>query len=535
MRSTSFVVLSVVLGGSVFGQASAQCVDPFQQSFVAPVGAFAVEFTSIANTFVAPQAITMSGNRAFIAGRQFVSGKTVGVAYEYLRQSNGTWSPGSSIVGPPIAGNSPQYFADRLALDGDRLVVGGSKIQNAWIYERIGGVWTQVKHVPQVANGDALGSALAIDGDTVVIGARESTHPTLGLVQSGAAYVFERVAGSWVATQTLLPATPISGAHFGTSITLDGDTLVISATSETTGPGSVGALHVFERQGSQWTQTARLTAASSAPGSIGHYVDLDGDTLAVSSNGTGALVFERIGPFWFQSHQLVPPGSFGPGGVVALDGPRLAVSDPSYPLTYQNRGAVHLYERVGSAWIPRQFLHTPDAIGGTDFGQSLDLLGDVLLAKCPNAGNPPNSMPATILSFSTIPNPPPIYGAGCAGSGAIVPTLSDLASYDGCFVDGASVSYRVAQGLGGSTCVLLISPGMSNVPLANGCSLLVAPSPLSVVVPLFGVGPGGGSITLNASIPVGVPAASIFMQGFVLDGGAPGGYAATNGMRLTVQ
>jgi hypothetical protein len=153
MRSTSFVVLSVVLVGSVFGQASAQCVDPFQQSFVAPVGSLYAEGNVLTTHFVAPQAITVSGDRAFVTGREAVMQKSVGVAAEYVRQPNGTWSAGVRIVGSPTINNSPEYFADRLALDGDRLVIGGSKIRNAWIYERTNGVWAQVAHFPEIGSG----------------------------------------------------------------------------------------------------------------------------------------------------------------------------------------------------------------------------------------------------------------------------------------------------------------------------------------------------------------------------------------------
>lgn len=539
MRSTSFVVASVLLVGSVFGRASAQCVDPLQQSFVAPVGSLYAEGNVLTTHFVAPQAITVSGDRAFVSGREVVMQKTVGVAAEYVRQPNGTWAAGVRIVGSPTINNSPEYFADRLALDGDRLVIGGSKIRNAWIYERTNGVWAQVAHFPEIGSGTRFGAAVAIDADTVVVGAPEAAHPTLGYAQAGVAYVYQRVAGAWIPAGVLASPTPMTGAHFASSIAIDGSTLVIGAPDETVATTGVGALHVFEQQSGTWSATARLTAANPAQHRIAQQIDLDDDTLVSTSDGIGALVFTRSGPFWFQTHQLIPAGSFAPGGAVALLGSRLAVADIGYSQGVLNRGAVHVYERTANDWVPRQMLVTPSAIFGTEFGQTL-ALGDggpnqgVLFTKCPNAGNPPNSQPSTVLVYATQPNPLAEYGAGCPGSGAVTPTLDDLLEYDGCFDDGSPVSYRIANGLGGAPCVLLLSAGTANVPLANGCLLLVAPSPLSVVVPLFGVGPGGGSITLNATIPVGTPAASIFMQAFVADLGAPGGFAATNGIRLSV-
>ena len=129
--------------------------------------------------------------------------------------------------------------------------------------------------------------------------------------------------------------------------------------------------------------------------------------------------------------------------------------------------------------------------------------------------------------------PGPTYGAGCAGSGGFTPVLS-LA---GCAQPGNTVAIGLTNGLGGAWAALLLGTGQAALPLPSGCTLLTSPLLPIVVGPiaLAGTGPGGGHLVVSGTIPATTGRATIFVQGFVLDPGSPGGkFATSNGLVLTV-
>jgi hypothetical protein len=121
-----------------------------------------------------------------------------------------------------------------------------------------------------------------------------------------------------------------------------------------------------------------------------------------------------------------------------------------------------------------------------------------------------------------------LYGAGCAGSGGFVPALVG----SGCATGGATVSVTLKRGLGGSLGILLFGTGVDALPLAGGCTLLLAGlSPGVITLPLTPGGPGAGQATLTATLGPAPSGALFTLQGFVLDAGVPGGFSASNALR----
>lgn len=134
-----------------------------------------------------------------------------------------------------------------------------------------------------------------------------------------------------------------------------------------------------------------------------------------------------------------------------------------------------------------------------------------------------------VFSLDCIPSLP--YGAGCAGSGGLVPAL-DVA---GCAKLGDTVAVSLSNALGGSTSAMLVSLGQASVPLGGGCTLLVQPTPIAIVIPLGGVGPGAGAFTLPGVIPLTSPIVDVYLQVFVAEPTLPLGLAATNGVKMPIQ
>lgn len=122
------------------------------------------------------------------------------------------------------------------------------------------------------------------------------------------------------------------------------------------------------------------------------------------------------------------------------------------------------------------------------------------------------------------------YGSACAGSGGLLPHLGGT----GCPVTGESFAIVIEDCLGGALAYLVLGSGEGNVPL-QGCTLLV--QPLYPVAPLFtlaGTGAGNGTATIAGVIPSLSSTTSIWLQALILDGGAPNGLSASNGLKLVV-
>lgn len=124
------------------------------------------------------------------------------------------------------------------------------------------------------------------------------------------------------------------------------------------------------------------------------------------------------------------------------------------------------------------------------------------------------------------------FGAACVGSGGFTPKLTA----DGILQTGAQFELTVADAVGGATALLVFGQDEAGLAIDGGpCLLNVAPliGP-TLVLPLSGFGPGQGEVHLGGTMPSGIPSlAQLYLQVFVVDGGAPSGFASTQGLELT--
>lgn len=127
------------------------------------------------------------------------------------------------------------------------------------------------------------------------------------------------------------------------------------------------------------------------------------------------------------------------------------------------------------------------------------------------------------------------YGAGCAGSGGFVPSFTALNPA----VAGQGLGLQIADGIGGGSAILMMGIGQASLPIGPvGCTLLVSPTPILVqtpAIPMGGVGPGNGSVQIAGLLPLSMSGITFNIQAFVIDAGAPLGFAASNGLEFLVQ
>jgi hypothetical protein len=242
------------------------------------------------------------------------------------------------------------------------------------------------------AAGVSFGDAVAISGDTAVVGAPQQTVG--GRAGAGAAHVFVNVGGVWSQAAELTGSDPAAKDGFGGAVALDGDTALIGASGKAVGGQPVaGAAYVFVRSGTRWSQQIELTAPSpAAQDGFGGAVALNGDTALIGAWGTGdpledtsgtAYVFVRSGAIWSQQATLKDPDDTAGdefGYSVALDGDTALIgADGDLAL-----GAAYFYSRTDGRWSLQRTLEDPTVESNLDgFGSAVALRGDTALIGDP--------------------------------------------------------------------------------------------------------------------------------------------------------
>ncbi|MHC4697067.1 MAG: FG-GAP repeat protein [Planctomycetota bacterium] len=135
--------------------------------------------------------------------------------------------------------------------------------------------------------GDSFGEAVAMSGDTAVIGTPQDDYNG---DQSGSAYVFRFDGTEWVEEDRLVASDGTSGDRFGNSVAIDGDVAVIGAYRGSGLAPWSGVAYVYRRAGSIWVQEQELDAFDGGfNDSFGYSVGVSGDIAVIGAryNATG--------------------------------------------------------------------------------------------------------------------------------------------------------------------------------------------------------------------------------------------------------
>jgi len=155
------------------------------------------------------------------------------------------------------------------------------------------------------AVNDLFGISVAIAGDTIVVGAQGDDDNGTG---SGSAYLFMRTGLTWTQQAKLTASDAAASDHFGNSVAIAGDTIVVGAIFDDDSGTESGSAYVFTRAGTTWTEQAKLTASDGAANDwFGTSVAIAGDTIVVgaifnkdngTSNGSALFLYaqEPYGP-----------------------------------------------------------------------------------------------------------------------------------------------------------------------------------------------------------------------------------------------
>lgn len=252
----------------------------FQQKLFDPAGVNTQEFG---------RSVALDGDTALI-GAHFdpTIASTAGAGFVFVR-SAGVWGtpPQKLLASDGGAGDQLGWSVD---VDADTAILGavgdddgGNGAGAAYIFTRSAGVWTEQQKLVALdpAMNDALGWSVGIAGDTAVVGTPFASG-------TGAVYVFVRSAGVWSQQQKLIADDAASGDQFGFTVAIEGDTVVIGAPSDDDGAPQSGSVYVFVRTGGIWTQRQKAVANDPGDGSsVGISVSFSTNTIVA-----GALLGE---------------------------------------------------------------------------------------------------------------------------------------------------------------------------------------------------------------------------------------------------
>jgi hypothetical protein len=307
-----------------------------------------------------------------------------GAAYVFVR-SGTAWTFQGKLTASD--GAVDDHFGNAVAVYGDTVVVGASADTvaghvyqgSAYVFTLSGTTWSQQAKLTgdDATSASNFGRAVAVYGDTVVAGAGGDDAAA---ANAGAAYVFTRSGATWSQQAKLTASDGGDGDNMGTAVAISADTAVVGSYRDTIGASTFrGSAYVFTRSGTTWTQQKKLTAfLGGAHDEFGTSVAIAGDTALVGAPGANsrwgaAYVFTRSGTTWTQQKRLVAPdGSMWDffGCSVGLSGNTAVIGAQQY----DSHGAAYVFMRSGTTWTKRTVLSAPDpGVYGDRFGCSVDI------------------------------------------------------------------------------------------------------------------------------------------------------------------
>jgi hypothetical protein len=349
--------------------------------------------------------VAISGNTAVIGSPlSDMNGKAdQGAVYVYIND-NGGWSQQAKIT--INDGNTNSQFGYALGIDGDTIVIGErgadpSDKGAAYVFVLVNGNWLQQAKLVgnDTISGDRFGEAVAISGNTVVVGA--VLHDTAGSpnVNKGAAYIFTRAGATWAQQAKLTASTPQDFDFFGSDVAIDGNTVLIAA-PESSGDVRLGSAYVFTRTGNIWAQQAKLQSSDLLKrDGFGDSVSLSGDTAVVGATAVtvdghifqgAAYVFTRSGASWSQQTKLTADDGENNsyfGFAVSLKNQMLAVGAYGSRIDGKiQQGAAYLFTRTSTGWSQQAKLTANDGVALDFLGTTVAVDGESIIAGAPQKG-----------------------------------------------------------------------------------------------------------------------------------------------------
>ena len=235
--------------------------------------------------------------------------------------------------------------------------------------------------------------ALAIDGDTVIVGAYRNEVDEVS--QAGSVFLFSRDGATWsyeAQWNEPLPlgaTTPVTNAQFGIAGDLDGDHAIIVA-------GGTSQAYIYDRSGGNWGDGTMLEGGNiNAP--LSAAIDNQVAVVGTFLDGGHLDVWRKDGESWNHEAQIANPMAGTPGAdnlfaaTVDISGDTIVVAARGQTVVdlaeeeYSDAGAVYVYQYDDgtSEWILQQTIEHPEPAAGDAFGYDVAISGDKIVVGAP--------------------------------------------------------------------------------------------------------------------------------------------------------
>ena len=347
-----------------------------------------------------------------------------GAAYVFTLDANGWQQQAKLIASPAFAHDT---LGGNVALKNNMALLGvrnrddkGEDAGAVVAFEQQANQWSQTQILTAIdaKPGDAFGQSIALTERFLVIGAPHSDAPNK---DSGSAYVFQRTQNTWQFHTKLTAVDGASGDLFGISVAIDGNTILVGADLHDEKAEKAGAVYAYVFDGKQWRHEAKLMADDGGHTDIfGVRVALFGNTALISARrddieGVGkdagsAYIFERaliserasgkVKGQWTQTQKLTAPDGnaddrFARG--VALNENTAIISAMHHDAKGENAGALYVFKKHDKQWHFSNKITAKDGLPQDRFGWNVALSKQTALVAAPHRDDNGNASGAAYL------------------------------------------------------------------------------------------------------------------------------------------
>lgn len=261
----------------------------------------------------------------------------------YLFNFDGlSWQQTAKIVAEDsFAG---ERFGHRVDIDQQRLVVGSDISANAvtnnsfvYIFELINGNWLFTQKLTEGSNQSQFGSSVNLNGNYLVVGA--TSYPFC-CNKTGAVFLYEYLNGSWERQRTIVPASESNSSRFGSSVVITDSQILVGANRHQGGAVNSGSVFWYTNENNN---------------------GVENDFISIENHG-------YLNNF---------------GISIKLDGKTLMSGAPDRFFNPELPGSVYVFNKNNLSWIQSQKLVASDATTGDYFGHAISLEGDRALISAP--------------------------------------------------------------------------------------------------------------------------------------------------------
>jgi hypothetical protein len=341
------------------------------------------------------------------------AGTDRGAAYIFLKSQGGLdgWGQVKTLVASDAS--DQDYFGVGVDISGDYAVVGaggengtGTDQGAAYVFYRNQGGpenWGEVKKLvaSDRADGDGFGYSVAMDGDTIIVGADGEDGAG---TDRGAAYIFSKDTGgqgNWGQVAKLVAGDPADVDQFGYAVALNGDFALVGAPREDGAGTDRGAAYLFDRTlggPEAWGQVKKVVASDATNDAwFGNSVAIEGSLAVVGEawdDGGGtdrgaAYIFGQTqggADNWGEVKKIVASDATDSdffGYSVSLNGANIVVGAAFAEGGGSERGQIYLFSKDQGGtdnWGEVQRLRASDGANEDWFGFSVSVFGDYILS-----------------------------------------------------------------------------------------------------------------------------------------------------------